>query len=172
MKNLKLFVIGFALLGFIASCSKEGPTGPSGTDGTNGTDGNANVIVINHGADSLTNLRNVTIEMSDAVTPAELDSSLVLVYYQGAASQACNYWYPSPGLGCNHSYQTRWFYDPSGTDIIMSVRDADGSPYTGTIVRLDKVKVVIAKGTEFFSGKRAIDYSNYNEVKNYFNLAD
>lgn len=161
-----------ALVFFVASCTKEGAQGPAGTNGTNGLDGQANVIVINHPADSLTNLHEVIIDMSGAVTPAELDSSLVLVYYMGSISQSCNNWYPSPGLGCGNGYQTRWYYSANGTAIIMSVRDQDGSNYTGPVVRLDRAKVVIAKGNSFFTGKKEIDFSDYQQVKAYFNLKD
>lgn len=36
-----LFIPAFALVVFVASCTKEGPAGPAGEDGINGTDGTA-----------------------------------------------------------------------------------------------------------------------------------
>ena len=54
----------------------------------------------------------------------------------------------------------------------MSARDADGSAYSGSVVRIDRVKVVIAKGTAFFSGKKEIDFNDYLQVKAAFGLKD
>lgn len=170
MKKIFLFLLPLAIVFTIASCSKEGPAGPAGADGK---DGNANVIVVTGGADTLTATdASIDVLLPASVSPGTIDSSLVLVYFKGNPNQGCNYWYQSPGLGCNSEYQTRWIYLEGINAIRMSIRNADGSIYTGTDRYVSSVKVVIAKGNAFFTGKKEIEFSSYEAAKAFFGLKD
>lgn len=166
MKKLKLIAVPFALLSFMAACTKEGPAGPAGTNG------NANVIVINHPLDSLNDSHSISVIMPASVTPGMVDSGLILVYYFGEVTGGCNLWYPSPGLGCGSNYQTRWYYAKQFNEVYLSIKNPDGGTYTGNTKVIAKTKVVIATGTTFLSGKKDIDFGNYEEVKRYLNLKD
>lgn len=169
MKTFKLLAFPLAFLLFMAACTKEGPAGPAGTNGTNG---NANVIVVNHPLDSIGSSKSITINLPSEVSIGAADSGLILVYYKGLVSDGCGYWYPSPGLGCGASYQTRWLYNVSNKQLTMSLKNPDGSDYTGLNRTFTNTKVIIASGTTFLSGKKDIDFSNYEEVKRYLNLKD
>lgn len=170
MKKTFLLLLPMAILFTIASCSKEGPAGPAGADGQ---DGNANVIVITHGSDTLSTITStIDIGLPASVSPATIDSSLVLVYYKGVQSQGCDYWYQSPGLGCGSGYQTRWYYRPVENLVRLEIKDVDGTAFTGTDRYLTSVKVVIAKGNAFFTGKKEVDFSSYEAAKAYFGLKD
>ena len=166
MKMFKLLSVPLAFLLFMAACTKEGPAGPAGTNG------NANVIVVNHPTDTVGSSEIIEIYLPASVTPSMIDSGLILVYYFGAVNDACEFWYPSPGLGCGGLYQTRWIYDKLTNAVTLTIRNPDGSAYTGPNRIFAKTKVVIATGTTFLTGKKDIDFSNYEEVKRYLNLKD
>lgn len=172
MKDFKILALPLAILLFVASCTKEGPAGPAGTNGTNGTNGNANVVVINHPTDSIGNSKNITINLPASVSTGTVDSGLILVYYKGLIADGCDYWYQAPGLGCGASFQTRWIYDAPTKQLILSIKNPDGSTYTGSNRTFARTKVIIAPGSTFLTGKKDIDFSNYEEVKRYLNLND
>lgn len=169
MKKTILFLLPLAILFTIASCTKEGPTGQAGADGQ---DGNANVIVITHGPDTLSDAKLIFVQLPDSINPLMIDSSLMLVYFKGSQVQACNFWYQSPGLGCGGSYQTRWVYRADQNKVALEIRDVDGSSYSGTPQLVTSTKVIIAKGNTFFTGKKEIDFSSYEAAKAYFGLKD
>ncbi|MBK7149937.1 MAG: hypothetical protein IPH78_14300 [Bacteroidetes bacterium] len=166
MKKTLPFLLPLALLFIVASCTKEGPAGADGKDG------NANVIVITHGPDTLSDSKLVLVQLPDSITPGMVDSSLILVYFKGSQVQACNFWYQSPGLGCGGSYQTRWVYRFEQNVVALEIRDVDGSSYSGVPQLVSAAKVVIAKGDAFFTGKKEADLSSYEAAKAYFGFKD
>lgn len=168
-KNKAVIAVMALLLGglfTITSCTKEGPQGPAGTNGTNGKDGNANVKVFNFPADSLSGGAEIELDLSSLST-GYLDSSLILVYY---VSSTNGMWYGSPGLGPNNEYQTRWYLYNSY--IYFKAANPDGSSYSGSKIYFDRIKVIVAKGSEFFGKKEPVDFSNYSATMRYFGLKE
>lgn len=168
-KNKAVIAVMALLLGglfTITSCTKEGPQGPAGTNGTNGVDGNANVRVYNFPADSISGSAEIDLPLS-GLTSGYLDSSLILVYFVDGSN---GLWYGSPGLGANNSYQTRWY--TQSTTVYFKAADPDGSSYSGSTLHFDKLKVVVAKGSEFFGKKEPVDFGNYSATMRYFGLKE
>ena len=166
---MKLFKIIFSSITLsvicflVSSCTKEGLVGPAGSDGN----ANVKVYFFEH-PDSLSNSHPINLQLP-GITNNYLDSSLILVYY---IDQSNGLWYPSPGLGANNTYQTKWYvYSNSSPEIEMRIANPDGSSYSGAPKLVSKVKIVVAKGSEFLSGKKEpVDYTDYDATMKFFNL--
>jgi hypothetical protein len=149
----------------IAGCTKEGVQGPAGTNGTNG---NANARIFLFEDTYTFTSANFSYPFAlNGISNGYVDSSLVLVYYSDAGN-----WYPAPGLGYATSYQTRWSLLP-GPVVNLYVSDKDGSPYSGSTLYFNKVKIVVARATTFTSGKKdPVDINDYKATMRYFGLKE
>jgi hypothetical protein len=170
-QKLNIVLVMAMLVLMAAACTKEGeqgPAGPAGTNGTNGTNGNADVrVFLFNRIDTVTSVKTKWTYSLTGITQGYIDSSLVLVYYKDAVNEL---WYPSPGLGPDNVYQTKWFNFPDRA-IECRVADPDGSSYSGGDRNITAGKVVVAKGSTF--GKKApVDFNDYKATMRYFGLPE
>lgn len=151
--------------GDTGAAGTNGTNGINGTNGTNGAQGNANVKIYNYGSTTLTATSDAKFYPS-GLTAQKIDSSLIMVYYSADGAQ----WNVANGLGPNGNYATIQYTDPSPY-VCVYLKNADGSYYTGGTVIWQKVRVVIIPTASVFR-KANINYNNYNEVANYYNIKD
>lgn len=172
MKKICFILLTLAIFGF-NSCKKE--TGPEGPQGPQGPMGNANIKEF-----TFTNLPNTTygwVDTLNGIDYISLDSMMVMVYLQD--SLCGSNWYFAPGLGCSGMYMARVYtfpYNlstaPDMAGLQVAFADPDGSFYSGSAIRLAKIRVIVAPASVFVSGKKECDYSNYEAVRSYLQLRD
>ncbi len=167
-KLLCLFLIGML---FITSCR-----GDDGAEGPEGPMGNANVQLFT--IDNPTWSANSIYFNNAAITQEVLDKSAILTYM--VFNEYPEITYHVPGLGFDNLFQIRVF---SQLGVIrLAIRDSDGTPFSGTLPSVLKVKVIIIEsGT---TGKMSvssvekelknagIDIKDYEAVKQYYNIKD
>lgn len=162
MKKLSFAsVIALAFTMLISSCSKEGPAGPAGpagANGTNGTNGNANVTQFNYPAFTNTGVTNT---FTIAVSKADMDKSLAFVYVQNGGN-----WYPIPGnVQGTHEYRNYFFF-PVTTATTMDLKRVSGAGNQD----FTAMRIIIIPASSMVSGRNTLNYDNYLEVAEYYNL--
>jgi hypothetical protein len=137
-----------------------GPAGQNGATGPAGQNGNANVIQITYG--SRTHTGSALEYTLPNVTKASLDNSAYFVYVTNADGNR----YSLPGwfTGGANAYRT---YTYTAASIFISRVSGSGSDVFTT------TKIVIIPASDLRNGRKAaIDYSDYEAVKAYYNLPD
>ena len=187
-------ILGLALMVamfiFLDACKGEkGDVGPAGATGTNGTTGATGVAGPKGdpgaGANVLQVTFNSTFTPPNPPTPARvftfpaaittniLDNSALLVYVK--TSNFTDTWYPVSGAavypgGTVNPYVAdvlRYYLIPS--DRTVSIARESGSAIASIIA----TRCVIIPATTISTGRRAaIDYTDYEAVKKYYNLPD
>lgn len=107
-----------------------------------------------------------------------MDSSYILAYYN-PSTEVASAWYPVPGLGSSALYDTRYIVyqaDENAKTYNFTVRlmqPGSSSSYT-TPVTFTKFRIIVAKvATIIPEGRQApLDVTDYNAVKEYYNLPD
>ena len=171
MKTKIVTLLFVGVLAMFASCKKaeKGDTGPAGANGTNGAtgaQGNANVKIYNYGTTTLTASSSAKF-LPAGLTPAKIDSSLIMVYYSAGGGQ----WNVANGLGPGGLYATIQYSNPGDASINVYLRNSDGTSYTGGSVIWDKARVVIVPTASVFrTGK--VDYTNYSDVARAYHLEE
>lgn len=163
MKNLYLLSIITILL---LSCNKEGPEGPAGT---NGQDGNANVqlttFAITSWTESGVSYKAASPWLSD-ITQNIVDNGAVHTYMSNGSGG----WEPLPlTLYPSSTYSRTYTAVHYLNGVTLWVNDSDLNLPSDPGTRSFKVVAVAA------SAKIAnpdVDYTNYEEVKQTFNLLD
>ena len=167
-----------------------GPQGPAGIDGSNGSDGldgsngldgldgNANVIASNWlDADwNLTDdptLKEMQISISEISNTDLRDNTLVMVYLKQYGISSI-YTMPSAGRWTNTWYSFTFGKNTTGREgIVIYLKSTDG-------VALTELQEAGLRGNSFryiliptstTSNKSTLDYSNYNEIVNYYGLS-
>jgi hypothetical protein len=146
-----------------------GPAGPAGQPGqpgaagATGAVGSANVTQITFGADfAPTSSKDFTFPAS--ITTDMLDKSLVIVYLK--TSNNPSNWYQIPGLILS-SDDFRYILF-SGSRMIRIVRESGAG-----VSMITDTRVLIIPAATILTGRYAtIDYSNYEEVRQTFNLPE
>ena len=155
----------------------QGPQGEPGEDGVDGEDGNANVysspwILANfEGASNVTKYMNIDFPPELPSGVAMRNDYAVFVYFSGFGDGSI---YPLPVLNFRSAEYTFGYGSGSAGigDILIKVRALSGiltefqiSPDRGTRFRY----VIIPSNT---ASRSAVDYSDYNSVKSFYNLKD
>ena len=164
MKKIRLFLMFGLFIGglVLTSCTKEGEVGP---EGPAGKDGNANV---NSKEFTITNWvkdgdeYKGTISYS-AITADIIDKGAVLVYLANGNGGYMSMPISFVVNGNLYTF-TPVFYEGGVTVWASSTSTSYTGPTTGTF------KVVVIDGNSARKAKTTIDFSNYKEVKDYFNL--
>jgi len=181
-KNTFLSVVTTALMVFSMSCEgPQGPIGPVGPPGVPGppgppgSGGAAEVFSINYSiiADDWIDegqpgdaefFRFIDLSVPE-ITDDIVNSGLVLAYYRVDGQSPWNF---LPYTVINHDPEFvqvfDFTYDPGFVTLFVKATDRDGDRFEGD------VRVIVAEGIPIT--KKEIDYSNYEEVKNLFGLAD
>ncbi len=176
MKFTQFSYLLISFLFIISACEgPEGPIGPPGPPGLDGLDGNANVFSINYAiiADDWVDdgvpgdpefFRFIDLSVPE-VTQDIVDNGLVLAYYRVDESERWNF---LPFTIINHDPPfTQVFdftYDLGFVTLYVKATDRDGDLFEGD------VRVIVAEGIPIT--KKAIDFSNYEEVKELLGLKD
>ncbi|MFD2243764.1 collagen-like protein [Flectobacillus roseus] len=161
--------------GDVGPAGVAGPVGPAGPSGPAGQTGNANVIQISYTAKTWATAKGSAQQFvfPSNVTTAIMNSSAVLVYMtDGTPNNATAYgWYAIPGIvpsnGVEHEFylQTTFAGNTAGINIYRKVAS------TSTLSA--STRIVIIPANDVRSGRKAaIDFSDYNAVKAYYNLED
>jgi len=154
----------------------QGPAGPAGAAGVNG---NANVQQINYttrthnGNDDLF----LSFPTSLTVTNASLEQSLVFMYLkQNGTSNgaATTFWVPIPGQAASGNGYTFLLLQGAGTAApsIVLRRSLNMRPGPETF---EAIRVLIVPSTGSVNGRLAassLDYSNYEAVRQHYNLPE
>ena len=146
--------------GATGSTGPTGATGATGPAGPTGATGNANVIQITYG--SKTHSGSELSYDLPGVTAAQINSS---AYFTYVTSNGVIYPLPGATVGGDKTYKAA--INPSTLKLYINRVVGSGSE-TFSITRL-----IIIPANDLRNGRKAaIDYSNYQEVKNYYNLPD
>lgn len=152
-----------------------GPVGPTGPTGPAGQTGNANVIQISYAAKTWATAKNSAQQFvfPSNVTTAIMNSSAILVYMtNGTPNNATSYgWYAIPGIvpanGVEHEfyYETTFAGNTAGINIYRKL--------ASTASLSASTRIVIIPANDIRGGRKAaVDFSDYNAVKAYYNLED
>lgn len=152
-----------------------GPAGPAGATGPAGQTGNANVIQISYAAKTWTAAKGSVQQFifPSNVTSAIMNSSAILIYMtNGTPNNATSYgWYAIPGTvyanGIEHEfyYETSFAGNTAGINIYRKV--------ASTASLSASTRIVIIPANDIRGGRKAaVDFSDYNAVKAYYNLED
>lgn len=156
-------------------CTKEGPVGPQGVqgargiDGQDGSDGNANVkteiITISPSAWITSGNTLYVIKYLSIITYDIAEYGVVLVYWKSTGSSS----YQALPLTWPGTDETIYRFWSSSGQIELSIYQENGPPAIPTSTYTYKV---VAIESELISKVTNVDFNNYNEVKEYFNLID
>ena len=138
-----------------------GPAGSAGPQGPAGQNGNANVIQIIYGAKSWANTTGTSVELTLTGVNADFVSKSAYFAYVSTGSL----WYSIPGEVSSHG-EFRTYISPAANSTLFIKRVSTGSTLNATAVR-----VVLIPANDLRNGRKAaVDYTNYEEVKQYYNL--
>ena len=191
MKTIFNFLIIFLSVFLLSSCAKEGPVGPAGPAGTAGVQGvqgatggsgatgpigpqgiagNANVMQYTYD-NTFDFSTNLDFNLQVSTTLDTMNRSLWFVYlkYNGGFE----YYYAMPGLGYNGSsyYRNTFYFNSGANKVIHNITRVNGAgeAYAGIkIIRVYANNVTM--GGRRTTSLPAIDFTKYEEVRNYYNL--
>lgn len=137
-----------------------GPQGAAGPQGPAGQNGNANVIQVTYGSRTHTGSQ-MTFRLPSSITSAMLNSSVFFTYVKQVD------WYALPGETQFGARSYRVYASNTTADIFINRTAGAGNDV------FDSIRFLIIPATNLINGRKAaIDYSNYEEVKKYYNLPD
>lgn len=147
-----------------------GPSGPAGAAGTPGAAGaagpagNANVTQVTFDADFAPTAGGRSFTFPSAITTDMIDKSVMVVYLQ--VTNFGTNWYQVPGL-IGTSDDFRYIVFPTSRSITV-VRQAGT-----TVTNVTRTRVLVIPASTVLTGRQAaVDYSDYEAVKRFYNLAD
>ena len=148
----------------------KGDKGDTGATGATGATGNANVIQVSYGSKTYTSgfLQYI---LPAAITKDIVEKSIVSAYVQTSAGGSA-LWYNIPGATTGATYTYRLYSETFTTGLnnmyIGRVNFATTGNDTFTTTRI----LFIPASTLLNGRKAAVDLSDYEAVKKYYNLKD
>ena len=143
-----------------------GATGANGANGAKGETGNANVILLNYGLVTHTGAElfyNLT-----GMTDAQMETPAYFIYVLATNGN----WYDLPGSTNGGVLVYRTLYSPKANNTVIPRIYIYRTAGTGSEV-FSKAKVVIIGANDIRNGRKAaVDYTDYEAVKKYYNLPD
>ena len=156
------------IIGATGTAGATGAIGPTGVTGATGATGNANVIQINYGSVTHTGTTDLFYNLT-SITEAQILSSLYLVYVN--PSDAGTNWYQIPG-GTNNNFKTYRTYLTMASGSQPLRVNLNRTSGTGNDI-FTKTRILIIGANDIRNGrKEAVDFSDYEAVKKYYNLPD
>jgi hypothetical protein len=140
----------------------KGDKGDTGATGATGATGNANVIQVTYGSKTHTG-SDLEYIIPASITKATLDNSAYFVYVSNSGGNT----YDLPGwfTGGVNSYRT-YNYTPTNSVYVGRISGSGSDVFT-------KTRIVIIPANDLRNGRRAaVDYTDYEAVKKYYNLPD
>lgn len=180
--KIKSILSAFMMIGtlLLSSCAKDGETGPTGATGAAGADGNANVksykfTVTNSQWNILATTSWQYVYNCSAITQDILDNGMVMVYWDAnnlTVAYPTNY-VPTPitPYQINSRQLTSSFQLNALGNGTVTVGIYDNSGVAIPAQSDTKFKVVVVDGTAR-KANPGMNWSNYNEVKQAFDLND
>lgn len=168
MKNLLILFFGLVLTISFTACEKEGPIGPQGPQGATGATGQSalDAKTFNY---SLTFTSSDTWQSYGGITGYDADDVIITYIYSELIS-GDQYWTQIPyNNGSVHYYPQ--FSQSTGYMFINTAKSngTSGSPWASTVTR--GFKSVLIKSSQR-AKQPDLDYSDYLQVKEAFNLED
>ena len=142
-----------------------GSAGAAGVAGAAGAAGNANVTQVTFDADFAPSASGRTLNLPAAVTTDMINKSVILVYLK-VTPNSSPLWYQIPGLILSTD-DFRYFVNADART--LTIIRAIG---TGVTMVTDTRVLVIPASTVINGRQAAVDYSDYEAVKRFYNLAD
>lgn len=141
-----------------------GAIGPTGVAGANGKDGNANVIQYTYATARLATSGEIEYTVT-GITQSQLNNSLVFVYVISSLNPTI--WYALPGYSANGNNQYRVYMNPNKLSVFLNRS-------SGTVTEtFNSTRILVVPANDLRNGRKpAIDYSDYEAVKKYYNLKD
>jgi hypothetical protein len=166
----KYLFVSMILLVSIAACKKgdTGPTGPQGQQGATGPQGpqgvagNANVMQYTYGTQNFSTSASVQLQVTTTLDTMNRSQWFVYLYYQTG-----DRWLFVPGIGYSGDAQYRVSIGHVGGKANIRI-DRGG---VGEIYQKARVIRIYASG-ETTGGRMAVDFTNYEAVRKYYNLPD
>ncbi len=166
MKKLSILLLFIVSL-FIFSCG-EGPIGPPGRDGIDGLNGEES-FVFEYEFNFTAPEYSVLLELPNTFTMLESDVMLVYLLWE-VTNDGVEIWralpqtlYLQEGI-LEYNYDFTMFDASIFLDGTINL-DLLGADFTDNWI----ARVVVVPGQ--FSGRTTLDYSDYNQVKEYYNLS-
>lgn len=171
MKRLLLFALLFNLM--LAACKSgekgdpgpAGPAGPTGATGPAGATGNANVIQITYGSKTHTGAE-LAYDLT-GITEEQVRNSAFFTYVRTTS----DWWHSLPGRVLNLSGTGYREYTTTINIRVLRLYITRASG-TGTDV-FQNARIVMIPANDLRNGRKAaVDFSNYEAVKQFYNLPD
>jgi hypothetical protein len=156
-------------VGAVGATGAKGDKGDKGDTGATGATGNANVIQI-----SYTSRTHVGVDLQyvlpAAITKDIIDKSIVSVYVLASNGN----WYVLPGgtVGATYLYRLYLFGPATGTSSAYVGRTNTTTAGSGSDIFTTTRILFIPASTLLNGRKAAVDLSDYEAVKKYYNLRD
>jgi hypothetical protein len=187
-----------AVFGFILALSScrgpqgpTGPQGPAGTPGQNGTtgqsgtpgsttvvsvvQGTANVLQINYPARIHEGDKDMALSFpaSSSLTFDQIEKSLFYVYVKITSTTPDNfklaYWYPVPGQTPAANFYSYYIF-PGNSGVSAGLFIRRTTNFRLGPENFDAVRVVVVPASLLINGRLAVDFNNYESVRQAFGL--
>ena len=148
----------------------KGDKGDTGATGATGATGNANVIQVSYGSKTYTSgfLQYI---LPAAITKDIVEKSIVSAYVQTSAGGSA-LWYNIPGATTGATYTYRLYSETFTTGLNNMFIGRVNSATTGNDIFTTTRILFIPASTLLNGRKAAVDLSDYEAVKKYYNLKD
>jgi hypothetical protein len=141
-----------------------GPTGVTGATGPAGATGNANVIQYTYTTARLASSGEISYAVT-GITQTQLNNSLVFVYALTTLNPTV--WYALPGYTSGGSNQYRVYMNSTALNVYIT-RSVGSTTET-----FNSVRILVIPANDLRTGRQAaVDYTDYEAVKKYYNLKD
>ena len=148
----------------------KGDKGDTGATGATGATGNANVIQVSYGSKTYTSgfLQYI---LPAAITKDIVEKSIVSAYVQTSAGGSA-LWYNIPGATTGATYTYRLYSETFTTGLNNMFIGRVNFTTTGNDIFTTTRILFIPASTLLNGRKAAVDLSDYEAVKKYYNLKD
>ena len=150
-----------------------GPTGTTGATGTTGKDGNANAIQINFGPVTYIGTSGELFFNLTSMTEAQINNSSYFMYVRNpsTAASSISQWYSLPGWTAFNEYRITINTNPSGIAYprlyLARMNSSSSNEAWGA------AKIIFIASNDIRNGRKAaVDFSDYEAVKKFYNLPD
>jgi hypothetical protein len=151
-------------VGAVGAAGAKGDKGDKGDTGATGATGNANVIQISYTSRTHTG-SDLQYNLPATITKAIFDNSAYFVYVSNTSGNT----YALPGwfTGGTNSYRTYTAISTTTQSIFVGRVAGTGSDVFNT------TRIVVVPANDLRTGRKsAVDYTDYEAVKKYYNLRD
>ena len=148
--------------GAVGAVGATGAIGPTGVIGAVGATGNANVIQYTYATARVTG--SEIVYAITGMTQTQLNNAIIFVYVQTSLNPTI--WYALPGATSGGSNQYRVLLNPTVLNVYVNKTGTTAETFNTT-------RVLVIPANDLRTGRKAaVDYSDYEAVKKFYNLPD